>query len=919
MAARLEGECRRRARAGRPLHAARRRLEPRAARSAAGPDRTRPDAAADRAHPALLRRNRAAERAARRCIEAAARRSAHAPEIPVRRRARLPDARPAKSHAVGRRSAADQPDDGARYVTHENPVRARRAEHRAASARSHADRRGDAAAARCGQYAGRGRARSVGDARGRSIDRHGARPGRTRRHDRVRRHAGRHPFRAHADGRVSRRPQAGRACVELGAPSGRREHAAHRARRRDRAQPARRDGRDSAAAARVRDGRVRLRQIHAAAGRAVSGDGAAPRQGDRIAGRVPQPHGRRPGRRRRIRRSVADRQDHALEPGELRRRVRRNPQAVREGAARVAARLRRGHVQFQLGRRPLPDLRRLGLRTYRNAVPERRLPALPGLRRQPLPRRDSRSAYRARRPCAEHRRRARPDRQRGDRVLRDRRRGAARAAAHRRRRSRIREARPAGADVVRRRSAAAEAGRLPRRIGGGRRRAPRRQRGGARRAGEAVHVRRADHRAALRRHREADAGVRQAARGRPFADRDRAQSRRDPRGRLADRSRPGRRRWRRPRAVRGHARRREGLRGIAYRRRAAAVRPRDGWRNGAGRRRRAAAGRAERRTRAARDRGRGRRADRQCARAQPEGARRRYPAWQVQRDHRRVGLRQVDARVRHPVPRGPAPLPRIAECVCALDRAAGRAAGSRRGVRHSADGGDRAAAVARRPQEHGRDHVRGLALPAAAVCEARPPALHPRRHAGHVANRRVDRRAAATRPSRRARRAARAARRQPQGRVYRSREMGEGARQHASARGRRVRDGRSVAEARSLPRAHDRAAGGRYRRVAGRRGRIAAGARRDARTRQGRDAPARAARRAAPRDAERPFDRARRRGQGAVGQARVPGVRHQLSGARSADVLVQQQAWLVLDLRGHGCHAHARAARGVRRHGARRG
>ncbi len=173
MAARLERECRRRARAGRPLHAARRRLEPRAARSAAGPDRARPDAAADRAHPALLRRHRAAERAARRRIEAAARRGAHAPEIPVRRRARLPDARPAKPHAVGRRGAADQPDDGARHVAHENPVRARRTEHRAASARSHADRRGDAAAARRGQHAGRRRARSVGDARGRSIDRHG--------------------------------------------------------------------------------------------------------------------------------------------------------------------------------------------------------------------------------------------------------------------------------------------------------------------------------------------------------------------------------------------------------------------------------------------------------------------------------------------------------------------------------------------------------------------------------------------------------------------------------------------------------------------------------------------------------------------------------------------------------------------------
>lgn len=199
------------------------------------------------------------------------------------------------------------------------------------------------------------------------------------------------------------------------------------------------------------------------------------------------------------------------------------------------------------------------------------------------------------------------------------------------------------------------------------------------------------------------------------------------------------------------------------------------------------------------DRRRGRRADRQRARAQPEVARRRHPARQVQRDHRRVGFRQVDARVRHPVPRRPAPLPRIAERVCALDRAAGRPPRGRRGVRHSADRRDRAAAIARRAQEHGRDHVRSVAFPAAAVCEARPAALHPRRHAGHVAIRRIDRRATAARSSRRTRRAARAARRQSQGRLHRSREVGEGARQHASARRRRVRHGRSVAEARPVP------------------------------------------------------------------------------------------------------------------------
>ena len=72
--------------------------------------------------------------------------------------------------------------------------------------------------------------------------------------------------------------------------------------------------------------------------------------------------------------------------------------------------------------------------------------------------------------------------------------------------------------------------------------APRQPRG---QEGHAVPVRRADHRPALRRHRQADARAAQAARRRPLADRDRAQPRRDPQRRLGDRPRPRRRRRRR--------------------------------------------------------------------------------------------------------------------------------------------------------------------------------------------------------------------------------------------------------------------------------------------------------------------------------------------------------------------------------------
>ena len=163
-------------------------------------------------------------------------------------------------------------------------------------------------------------------------------------------------------------------------------------------------------------------------------------------------------------------------------------------------------------------------------------------------------------------------------------------------------------------------------------------------------------------------------------------------------------------------------------------------------------------------------------RAQPEVARRLHPARQVQRRHRRLGLGQVDARLRHPVQRRPAPLPRIAQRLRALDRPAGGPARGRRGLRHPADGGDRAAAVARRPQEHGRDDDRGLALPAPALRQARRAALRQGRHRGAAAERRADRRADPARPRRRARRRARAAGRGEQGRLHRPRQVGQGAR-----------------------------------------------------------------------------------------------------------------------------------------------
>jgi energy-coupling factor transporter ATP-binding protein EcfA2 len=124
-------------------------------------------------------------------------------------------------------------------------------------------------------------------------------------------------------------------------------------------------------------------------------------------------------RRRRDGRPDADRPHHALEPGELRRRLRRDPRALREAARGEGARLHRRHVQLQLGQRPLPHLRRQRLRARRDAVPLRRLPALPGLRRHALPPECSRSRDRGGRAPASPT--CSTDGVRGARVLRRRR------------------------------------------------------------------------------------------------------------------------------------------------------------------------------------------------------------------------------------------------------------------------------------------------------------------------------------------------------------------------------------------------------------------------------------------------------------------------------------------------------------------
>ncbi len=167
--------------------------------------------------------------------------------------------------------------------------------------------------------------------------------------------------------------------------------------------------------------------------------------------------------------------------------------------------------------------------------------------------------------------------------------------------------------------------------------------------------------------------LRQAAGRRPLADRDRAQPRRDPRGGLADRPGPRRRRraaarcWSRARPRTSRAAN-TPITGAC----AGPVRPGHGRGRHAGRRarrdgraRRAAPGRVAGQARAPRHRGRGVVRIVNAHEHNLKIVECRYPAREVQRDYGRLGVGQIHAGLRHPVQRGPAPLSGIAERLCA--------------------------------------------------------------------------------------------------------------------------------------------------------------------------------------------------------------------------------------------------------------
>ena len=113
----------------------------------------------------------------------------------------------------------------------------------------------------------------------------------------------------------------------------------------------------------------------------------------------------------------------------------------------------------------------------------------------------------------------------------------------------------------------------------------------------------------------------------------------------------------------------------------------------------------------------------QRTRAQSARDRRRDPARALHGGDGGERERQEHRRVRHPLRGRPAPLPGIAQRLRPPVRAAGGASRRGRDLRDPALGGDRAADLAWRAQEHRGDDDRDPPLPAPAVRQARHPAL----------------------------------------------------------------------------------------------------------------------------------------------------------------------------------------------------
>ena len=226
----------------------------------------------------------------------------------------------------------------------------------------------------------------------------------------------------------------------------------------------------------LRHGRLRLRQVDARERHRLQGarQPAQPRADE--AGHAPRRRGHRRLRQGDRDRPAADRAHAALEPGDVHRSLHAHPRALLADARGEGARLQAGALLVQRARRALRDVQGRRADQDRDALPARRVRRVRDVQGRALQPGDARGAVQGQ----DDRRRARHVGRGGAAVLREDPEDPPPAADAARRRPRLHQARPAGDDALGRRGAAREA--RVRAVEG-------------RDREDAVHPRRADHRA----------------------------------------------------------------------------------------------------------------------------------------------------------------------------------------------------------------------------------------------------------------------------------------------------------------------------------------------------------------------------------------------------------------------------------------
>ena len=198
-----------------------------------------------------------------------------------------------------------------------------------------------------------------------------------------------------------------------GAPAG--AEGRHRHPRRAREQPEEHRRQDSARRADRGHRRQRIGQVDARQRHPVQVARADALQGRRRARRARSHRGHRAHRQGDRDRSVADRPDAAIEPGDLHRPVHLHPRSVRDDAGREGARVQAGPLLVQRQGRPLRGVPGRRRDRHRDALPARRLRHLRAVQGAPLQPRDARDQV----PRQVDRRRARADRRPGAAAARE--------------------------------------------------------------------------------------------------------------------------------------------------------------------------------------------------------------------------------------------------------------------------------------------------------------------------------------------------------------------------------------------------------------------------------------------------------------------------------------------------------------------